>query len=313
MSEDESRFPRQSSARLFRATSATFTGGVTLFPDTGSEPTENTPLNRQQSTRRTIAQDQVHQRLVAEASHFASRFRAWLILLCVLIIIVILFMLILLVRAIFASILYFSRPCDEPLQYYMLITLIWSQFPGGATKMLQEWFALGPITSLIVGIVMSLPGWFIIGYGVYMVTEAKTCPKTNPGLYYPLKDFIYGQIVFAALALILTTCGAFGLRRALLILNKLSIQPGCEKAVRELPRVKSSSEELIDPEDGKVMDCCICIEALDCEKTVVKAPCGHHFHEECLCTWCRNHLDCPLCRQQIGEADDLSPQPSEVV
>lgn len=303
---------RQNSGLLLRATSVTLTGGAAVLPPAPvpSQPTEETPL-RQQQTRRTAAQDQVHDRLVGELSEFLNRFKIWLILALILIVTLVFTLVILFVRALFASITYFAGPCDQPLRWYMLLTLLWGQFPGGATSRLQLWLNGGPIASLLVSIFMCIPGWLIIAWGVYMVNEARTCPDTNPGLYFPLQEFIYGQIAFAALSLLITTFGAIGLRRVLLILNKFSVQPGCEKAVHKLPQVASDSDELIDQEDGKVMDCSICMDSLGNCQTVVKAPCSHLFHEECLATWCKNHLDCPLCRQQVGEAEPIECNENE--
>jgi len=38
---------------------------------------------------------------------------------------------------------------------------------------------------------------------------------------------------------------------------------------------------------------------LTAQRDIVKTPCAHLFHRECLATWCKNHIDCPLCRQPI--------------
>ncbi|KAK9684603.1 hypothetical protein RND81_10G220200 [Saponaria officinalis] len=63
-------------------------------------------------------------------------------------------------------------------------------------------------------------------------------------------------------------------------------------AVDELERVD-------DVEEG---DCVVCLEGLMEKKeddVVVKLPCQHEFHEECIVTWLRNSHVCPLCRFEL--------------
>ncbi|KAK9684602.1 hypothetical protein RND81_10G220100 [Saponaria officinalis] len=64
-------------------------------------------------------------------------------------------------------------------------------------------------------------------------------------------------------------------------------------AVDELDRVD-------DVEEG---DCVVCLEGLMMKKkeddVVVKLPCQHEFHEECIVTWLRNSHVCPLCRFEL--------------
>merc|ERR1740133_658422 len=113
---------------------------------------------------------------------------------------------------------------------------------------------------------------------------------------------------------------ALGLRRFLLILSSLIVKPGCQAAVHKLPKVDSGSEELVDEEDGGVKACSVCLEDLSEQgnlkranstmsvgggqtSAIVRTPCSHYFHEDCLANWCKNHLDCPLCREPVGDPD----------
>ncbi|KAL9227391.1 hypothetical protein vseg_003082 [Gypsophila vaccaria] len=68
-------------------------------------------------------------------------------------------------------------------------------------------------------------------------------------------------------------------------------------AVAELERVDC---EVAGEEDDD--DCVVCLEGLKTKKgvnKVVKMPCHHVFHEDCILTWLHNSHLCPLCRFQL--------------
>lgn len=297
---------RQHSGILLRATSATFTNGAAVLPPgppREAQTSESVPLTRSQS-RRAASREQVHERLVAELSAFIARWRMWLIIIALSLLVCLCVALYFYVMAVVAVVRNHGLPCDKPLKWYVIVGLLWAQFPHQVTKRVHERWTLGPHGSAVLIVAVSLPGWLIIGWGLWMVNTAKTCPNTNPGLFWPTKRFIFTQIGFAALTLMITVIGLFSLRRILLlIVASLSAKVGCEQAVHKLPKVPPGSPELVDAEDEQVMDCLICMETLASEEVVVRSPCAHFFHEQCLAKWCKNHLDCPLCRADVGEPD----------
>eukprot|EP00931_Biecheleriopsis_adriatica_P075078 TRINITY_DN49026_c0_g1_i1.p1 TRINITY_DN49026_c0_g1~~TRINITY_DN49026_c0_g1_i1.p1 ORF type:complete len:327 (-),score=65.62 TRINITY_DN49026_c0_g1_i1:44-1024(-) len=305
---------RHGSARLVLETTRTFTGGAAVLPPSNTassdgEATEQTPLQQDPAARRAAAAASVGERLLEETGNFVSRNILWISLLVVLCLCVVMAMFVLLIPAILATLYHSDKPCDQPFQYYVVVTLAWSQVPSLLTPAISDILRSSGVHSPSVRALTSymlatFPGWLILAWGVYMVETTKTCPKDNPELYNPIRRFIYSQIIVAALLISAFIFTVFLLRRILLIVNRLDERPGCEDAVRNLPKVETDSSELFDPEDGRVMDCTICLEPLDCEiSAVVRAPCTHLFHEECLASWCKNHVDCPLCREQVGEPE----------
>ncbi|KAL9243250.1 hypothetical protein vseg_017160 [Gypsophila vaccaria] len=71
--------------------------------------------------------------------------------------------------------------------------------------------------------------------------------------------------------------------------------PAAEAAVDGLERVDDVAG------DG---DCVVCLEELVSRKVgLVKMPCQHVFHEDCIVEWLRNSHVCPLCRFELPVDD----------
>lgn len=212
----------------------------------------------------------------------------------------------LMVCAINAVMDHYKLPCDQPLQYYMLTSIVVGQVTPPLIKFLQQRVPGNARAITALSVAGSVPGWIVIGWGIYMIRACHTCQETNPLLYYPTRNFIYGQVILFLLTTVFFSVGFMGV---LALVNRIpdSNRPGCAAAVRKLPKVSLYSTELIDEDDDESKECTICWERYrSSEKAVVRTPCNHLFHEECLAQWCTNHTDCPLCRAPIGE-DESSP------
>lgn len=308
-------------ARLLRGTSQLFTGSADgnhhdhELAATPAIPTENTPLTAlpppvaqvplirqqsQQGVRTNLTEDQVQQRIAEDGMNMFTRNFKWLLLAAVIFLILMVSMIVVIFLAIFAAIEHFDGPCDQPLKYYVLVGILWNKFPGQIEQCVtnESWTWKG---KLALSVLSALPGLCIIGWGIYMITEARTCPKTNPGLYYPTRNFIFVQVFMYALVFVATICMTLGARRMMLYVANLTQGQGCSEAVHALTKVSGGAVELV-ADDGEVKACPICLDALT--DGAVRTPCTHYFHEECLANWCASHLDCPLCRQAVGEPDE---------
>lgn len=48
------------------------------------------------------------------------------------------------------------------------------------------------------------------------------------------------------------------------------------------------------------INCSICLEVLDCGDSVIRLPCTHLFHENCITDWLKTSKSCPNCRQTFS-------------
>jgi hypothetical protein len=280
-------------------------------PETTHEPETGQHVVRQQSREQMQAnptEDAIQAQLVEDARVILEANKNMIIWVGFLFVAIMLTLFGLLVIAIVAVLDNHKKSCDQPLKYYLMVSIVWSQIP----RLVQEtmrYCECSVNARMVVTILLALPGWAILGWGMYMVGSADTCPETNPGLYFPTRNFIFAHLLCNMLLLSCTVILLLGLRRFLLYLGRLHAGKGCVQAVHELPKVQVGSAELL-AEDGQVVACSICLEPLsDQERPIVRTPCRHCFHEECLAHWCENRLTCPLCRQQVGEPDTNKDAP----
>ncbi|KAK7290869.1 hypothetical protein RIF29_05610 [Crotalaria pallida] len=63
-------------------------------------------------------------------------------------------------------------------------------------------------------------------------------------------------------------------------------------------------------DDGSMVECAVCLSALEDEEMVRLLPnCKHTFHVGCIDTWLASHSTCPICRTKVEPR--LVPQPRE--
>lgn len=288
------------------------------------------PSQRRIASESQTHQDQVHQRMVEEMTAFVTENVCWIVLFVFCLTALFVTMFVLFILALIASVhaIFYGPSCDQPLMYYVIVVILWGQLPGKLTECVAQRCEIydGDVRKALLSLLFALPSWFLLGWGLYMVRNTQTCEKKNPNLYFAMEHYIYGQVVLLSVLLLIGIAGAFGFRRFLLWAQRFIVRPGCEKAVRKLPKVEPGSRELIDEEDGEIKGCTICFGAMggepDLQRTssgigakaseaIVRTPCSHYFHEECLAEWCKNHTDCPLCREPVGEPDPAEPETGE--
>ncbi|KAK6336667.1 hypothetical protein TWF718_009460 [Orbilia javanica] len=74
--------------------------------------------------------------------------------------------------------------------------------------------------------------------------------------------------------------------------------PASEDSIKNLPKVKVTQAEV---DDGS--ECVVCQDEYKVNEDVVKLPCRHIYHEECVTRWLETHDACPICRTPITPED----------
>lgn len=97
------------------------------------------------------------------------------------------------------------------------------------------------------------------------------------------------------------------------ILNRLmqSFQPrgpppASKSFVETLPKISVDSE--LQKEANR---CPVCLLDYELEEEVLKLPCKHIFHEECITTWLKQANTCCVCRHELPKQEDETPEPSQ--
>ncbi|KAH7107206.1 hypothetical protein BKA62DRAFT_686280 [Auriculariales sp. MPI-PUGE-AT-0066] len=85
--------------------------------------------------------------------------------------------------------------------------------------------------------------------------------------------------------------------------------PAPEDLIRDLPRRKVTVQDFLDAnEDVRGRECAVCKDTLlpspdsgeEGPATLVKLPCMHEFHEDCIVPWLQNNSGtCPVCRHEL--------------
>jgi len=213
-------------------------------------------------------------------------------------------------KAIYATIMHFNEPCDQPLSWYNVIAssqafLLKLFFRINKAFEGRGWAAFAS-TSLNQVWQYLFVAFVLLCWGIYLIHNCDTCHQTNPGLYTASIWWIWYTVaffVFLISCIVLTFCFWRQVRFFFRACSTEGVKKGCKEAVHKLEHVATTSAELLDPEEGVVMHCSICTDAFSGPKVVVRTKCSHLFHEDCLAQWCENHRDCPFCRRRVDHSD----------
>jgi len=89
-----------------------------------------------------------------------------------------------------------------------------------------------------------------------------------------------------------------------------------ERRTLDIPEIFFTNDLLYINEDEKCVsymtnDCCpICLENFEQQMKVMRLPCGHGYHRDCIMPWMADHNrdSCPFCRQTISDKlNEINP------
>ena len=82
-----------------------------------------------------------------------------------------------------------------------------------------------------------------------------------------------------------------------------SPSPDIENNIESTPSGSFTPRTALDEQQT----CSICLCEYEADDEIVRLPCYHLYHNECLAEWVGNHVRCPLCNLDLGaDAPDLN-------
>lgn len=210
------------------------------------------------------------------------------------------------VQSWYVLILFYDKPCDEPLNHWLLVKLLLDVFISHFQQRRGE--EPHPSTYFYLGL---QNGWLIMGY--HWSFTAKTCAATNPDLF----DWVRFLVIFGTVMMVLIMALPLVFYLVLLIVLTLVRTGGLknQRAAREdtlglLKTVEYDPDLFANPRDPNDQrpcgECCCCCDEFNSEKVIVQTPCKHYFHQSCLADWLKLARTCPICRTDLDVATEES-------
>lgn len=81
--------------------------------------------------------------------------------------------------------------------------------------------------------------------------------------------------------------------------------PASAERINNLPKEIVSQKEL-----DEETECVVCQDNFKPQEEVVKLPCEHIYHEECVKRWLESHDACPICRTPITPESERQNRPN---
>lgn len=255
-----------------------------------TNPTESDPLNPTPAARQRNRQYfQQHSRSVAQTALF-RHFACSLCLLAIIMLVIFGVGIYFYIRGWIVYTQHGGKPCDQPLAIWLILQLL--------MPLLTIFGGRG-----VFGQLLRIVPLFLAILGFIWLTHAKTCPETNPELYW----FVRAYLIFIAavwlfwftLTVVVASVFIYGMTHGWFETN----EGASADTVDKIETVEYDPELFADPKvpgdsrpDG---ECCCCMENFSKEKEIKRTKCLHYFHTDCLRKWLKNAKSCPLCRSDL--------------
>lgn len=76
------------------------------------------------------------------------------------------------------------------------------------------------------------------------------------------------------------------------------------EVLAKLPRQAWCANKLQDSDGSQSGECALCLEDYEHGEEVLKLPCAHYFHENCVRPWFAKSLLCPLCQREATPSEE---------
>jgi hypothetical protein len=161
-----------------------------------------------------------------------------------------------------------------------------------ATIAFRIWILVIDSYNVYLEVIASIITFFVL-VGIYLRIRRPAEPEIDP--HAPPRD--QREVVIAQILL-------------LSFQNQNALNQGLNEAtLARLPRILHLQTDDIESSRSEVdQKCSICLECYVNECVLIKLPCEHDFHEQCILPWLTNHGTCPLCTRPVhlNENSNLS-------
>lgn len=301
---------RRASGGMMGASSASASSNARVAASQDQEDEESQPLLRGRSSpNREVSQQQFRQ-AQQEAAQNALMETGWLTWIIVILAFgVFLFWFFVNVKSWYILFVYYDAPCDQPLGDWLLVKLSLDVVSSAIQQRPRTGESPRPLTWFILGLQNA---WLVLGF--HWCGECRSCQGSSPELFNWVQFLVIFGTVVTLLLMLLPVL--FYMSVILLVYLIGSGRLANKRAAREdtlslLERVEYSPDLFANgsnPDDDRPSgDCCCCCEDFNADKAILRTPCAHYFHEECLAQWLKLAKTCPICRQDLDQAtEDLS-------
>ena len=208
--------------------------------------------------------------------------------------------------------------CDKPIRVYVwgfIGLLCW--FSWFQNLFIKHCLGFDPATSgperpwrvQVYHVVWQLlnVGWNVLG--LVWIVNSETCQKTAPQMFESARVLVFLQLtvyVLIALAMVALVWMVWAIRHG----HGPKTNAAPEGFVDSLS-VMEFDAALFD-DDRYPKECSICYDPFKSEqgeRAIVKTPCGHVYHKECIGNWLQSQRSCPICRTDMVDGEGEAPPP----
>lgn len=153
------------------------------------------------------------------------------------------------------------------------------------------------LSTFVLKILWCCHSWTLINEAPF-----SRCAQSLPWFMYWFTWSFFLQItVVVPLTQLCASVLMWAARNGLLTTNR-GAKPGTLENLEVLTYDPATFADPNCSEDARPTgECCICLKEYDAETAIVRTPCNHIMHKDCLGKWLQASRHCPLCRQDLEE------------
>ena len=87
--------------------------------------------------------------------------------------------------------------------------------------------------------------------------------------------------------------------------NRYGNPPASKTVVKSLEKIQINSinaDEIIKNKEQN--NCSVCKDDFELDNIVIRIPCSHVYHEDCILPWLKERNSCPTCRFELPTDDE---------